>query len=203
MIRVLNNNKSVQCTSRLLKSVDNYFVIIVEKEIKDLCNLAYSNSWNNVFNALFNTTVPKIILADPESLSKDDKKLLKQLSTNLITKVKYISSLMKDLIMPEFKDKFSKFIHLKIVVKETLNDNLCKYCIPYSRLAKLAKYHDEVQSFFNEILEATFPSIISKSFSSLIIQNEEVPYFLETIDNKEEQKILDTIIPNKIYSNEI
>jgi hypothetical protein len=105
--------------------------------------------------------------------------------------------------MPQFKDKFSKFIHLKLVIKETLNDSLCKYCIPYSRLAKLAKYHKEIESFFDEIVEATFPEIITKSFTSLIIQNEEVPYFLETIDNKEDQKILDTIIPNKIYSNEI
>jgi hypothetical protein len=203
MIRVLNNNKSVQCTSKLFKSTDNYFVILVEKEIKDLCNIAYSNSWNNVFNALLNTTVPKIILADHDTLSKDDKKLLKQLPINLIEKVKYISSILKELVMPVFKDKFSKFIHLKIVIKESLNDNPCKICIPYSRLAKLTKYHAEIESFFNEILEATFPTIISKSFTSLIIQNEDVPYFLETIDNKEEQKILDTIIPNKIYSNEI
>jgi hypothetical protein len=203
MITILNNNKSVQCTSKLFKSTDNYFIIVVTKDIRELCNNAYTSSWNNVFNMLLNTNVPKIILADPETLCKDDKKLLNQLPKNLIIKVKYISMQLKDLVMPQFKDQTSKFIHLKIVIKETLNDSLCKYCIPYSRLAKLAKCHEELQSFFNEIVEATFPGIITKSFTSLIIQSEEVPYFLETIDNKEDQKILDTIIPNKIFSNEV
>ena len=197
--RIINDNKCVKSTSKLCSTVNNNFVIIIDSGLRKICNFSNINSLKSMWHCLIQTTIPKIILAEPDSLSKDDRKILNSIKIDLIDLVKSISNKMKEITLPEFANTFSKFIHLKIIIKETLNDSMINYCIPYTRFSKVVKYEKDIETFFSEIFHATHPNV-TKVYSSLIFRNEEIPCFLENLDTEDKQIFDNIIFSDKTYS---
>ena len=198
------NKKSITTNSKLFKSTNNNIILVIENNINKILNNAFNYSWHTVYNMVLHTTFAKIILANKETLSREDKKLFEKLPKDLIEMVISFSNIMKSIEIPNFTNIISKFIHFKIIIKETLRDSSCKICFSCFKLGKIHKYKDEIEKFFNEIMEATFQNEITKVFSSIISQEEEIPFFIDSIEDEEERKILDNkLFPNKLYSNEI
>ena len=176
-IRITNDYKCVESTSKFSSTPDNNFIIVIDREFRQMCNLADKNTWISVWNCLIQTSVPKLILGIPETMSEKDRKVMQQIPMNLIEFVNSVSSEMKKMVLPRSANQFSQFIHLKIVIKETLDDSMCNYLVPYSRFAKIVKYEKCMEQLFSEIFEATHPSV-TKAYTSVIFQRDQIPSYV-------------------------
>ena len=176
-IRITNDYKCVVSTSKFSSTTNNNFIIVIDRGFRQICNLADKNSLISVWNCLIKTSVPKLILGTPESLSEKDRKVLKQIPMNLVEFINSVSEEMKKVVLPESANQFSQFIHLKVVIKETLDDSMCNYLVPFSRFAKIVKYEKHMEQLFSEIFEATHPSV-TKVYTSVIFQRDEIPSYI-------------------------
>ena len=175
--RITNDYKCVESTCKFRQTVDHNVIIVVDQGFRQMCNLSNTNSWISVWNCLIQTSVPKIILSRPDDLSEEDRKILRQIPMKLVEFINSVSAEMKKVVLPESGNVLGKYIHLKIVIKETLDDSVCNYLVPYSRFAKIVKYEKYVEQFFSEMFEATHPSI-NKAFTSVIFQRDQIPSYI-------------------------
>lgn len=175
--RITNDYKCVDSTCSFSSKVDKNVIIVIDQGFRQMCNLSSKNSWISVWNCLTQTTVPKLVLSRPETLSFEDRKVLSQIPMNLAEFINSVSAEMKKVVLPESENVFGKYIHLKIVVKETLDDSMLNYLVPFSRFAKIVKYEKFMEQLFNEIFEATHPSV-RKAYTSMIFQRDQIPSYI-------------------------
>ena len=173
--RITNDYKCVESTSRHSSTVNQNIIIVIDHGFRQICNLSDKNSWISIINCLIHTSVPKIILSKSEL--EEDRKVMRQIPMNLIEFINSVSAEMKKVILPESKNVLGKYIHLKVVIKETLDDSMCNYVVPYSRFAKIVKYEKSMEQLFSEIFEATHPSV-SKTYTSVIFQRDQIPSYV-------------------------
>ncbi len=174
--RINNDYMCVDSTASFSGARNHNLIIVIDKGFRNMCNLSYKNGWISVLNCLMHSSVSKICLARPDTLSEDDRALLRRIPTNLIELINSIATEMKKVVLPEPECGF-RSINIRLVLKEILDDSMCNYLVPYSRFAKIVKYEKDVEQLFSEIFEAIHPSI-NKAYTSVIFQRDQIPDYI-------------------------